>query len=87
MTMISQRELRNDSGRVLREVESGREFTVTRRGAPVARIVPLGESGAEKPRGGLRSRPARRPPVFSVEELVVAGVSSEQILDELRGER
>ena len=40
MKTISQREMRNDSGLVLREVEAGETFTVTRRGAPVAQIVP-----------------------------------------------
>lgn len=38
---ITQREMRNDSGAVLRAVEGGEEFTVTRNGTPVARIVPL----------------------------------------------
>lgn len=39
--MISQRELRNDSARVLREVSSGQSFTITNRGEPVAQIVPI----------------------------------------------
>jgi prevent-host-death family protein len=39
-TSIPQRELRNDSARILREVQAGREFIVTVRGKPVARIVP-----------------------------------------------
>jgi prevent-host-death family protein len=37
---IPQRELRNDSARILREVQSGHEFVITVRGAPVARLVP-----------------------------------------------
>lgn len=37
---ISQRELRNDSGDVLRRVEAGEVVTVTRRGVPVADLVP-----------------------------------------------
>jgi prevent-host-death family protein len=40
---ITQRELRNDSARVLKSVEQGEEYTVTRNGTPVARLVPLGE--------------------------------------------
>lgn len=39
--VIAQRELRNDVGRVLREAEAGTEFTVTVRGRPVARLLPL----------------------------------------------
>jgi prevent-host-death family protein len=42
---IPQRELRNSISAVLRAAEAGETFTVTVRGRPVARIVPLGESG------------------------------------------
>jgi prevent-host-death family protein len=38
---ISQRELRNDSGAVLREVQSGRTLIVTRNGVPVAELRPV----------------------------------------------
>lgn len=38
---IPQRELRNDVGRILREVEDGAEFTITVRGRPVARLGPV----------------------------------------------
>jgi len=41
---IPQRELRNDVAAILREAEAGTEFTVTVRGRPVARVVPLGET-------------------------------------------
>lgn len=80
MRTISQREMRNESGRVLREVEQGQEFTVTRRGSPVARLVPYRDTATGY-------RPARRPPVFSVAELVHSSVSSEEILADLREER
>lgn len=39
-TTISQRELRNDSGMIMRRVEEGESFTVTRNGSPVADLVP-----------------------------------------------
>lgn len=39
--MITQRELRNDSAAVLREVQSGQTLVITRNGAPVAEIRPL----------------------------------------------
>ena len=39
--IISQRELRNDSAAVLREVQSGRCLTVTRNGVPVAELRPV----------------------------------------------
>src|SRR5699024_413682 len=41
MKTISQRELRNDSGQVMREVQRGASFRVTSRGVPVARLTPL----------------------------------------------
>ena len=41
MKTIAQRELRNRSGEVLREVERGEQFTITVGGRPVAQLVPL----------------------------------------------
>ena len=38
---ISQRELRNDSGAILRAVESGEHFVVTRNGTALAELRPL----------------------------------------------
>jgi prevent-host-death family protein len=39
--MITQRELRNQSAAVLREVEAGRTIVVTRNGTPVAELRPI----------------------------------------------
>ncbi len=38
---ISQRQLRNDSGRIMRELIEGKTFTVTRNGEPVGVLSPL----------------------------------------------
>jgi antitoxin (DNA-binding transcriptional repressor) of toxin-antitoxin stability system len=38
---ITQRELRNDSGRIMRALDEGRAFIVTRNGVPVGELVPL----------------------------------------------
>lgn len=38
---ISQRELRNDSGRIMRALDEGRTFVVTRNGRPVGELRPL----------------------------------------------
>jgi prevent-host-death family protein len=38
---ISQRELRNDSGRILRAVTEGETFIITRNGEPVGELAPL----------------------------------------------
>lgn len=40
MDVISQRELRNDNATIVSRVEAGESFTVTRRGRPVADLVP-----------------------------------------------
>jgi prevent-host-death family protein len=38
---ITQRELRNDSGAIMRGVERGESFTITRNGTPIGRLIPL----------------------------------------------
>ena len=38
---ITQRELRNDSGRIMRALDKGRRFVVTRNGAPVGELRPV----------------------------------------------
>jgi prevent-host-death family protein len=40
-TTISQRQLRNDSGEIMRRVEAGESFIVTRNGVPLAELKPL----------------------------------------------
>jgi prevent-host-death family protein len=39
--VITQRELRNDSGAVLREVQAGQTVIITRNGVPVAELRPI----------------------------------------------
>lgn len=38
---ITQRELRNDSGAVMRALDRGERFVVTRNGAPVGELTPV----------------------------------------------
>ena len=38
---VTQRELRNDSGRIMRGLDEGESFVVTRAGQPVGELVPL----------------------------------------------
>ena len=38
---ISQRELRNDSGEILRALDRGEDFVVTRNGVPVGELRPV----------------------------------------------
>jgi prevent-host-death family protein len=48
MTMIPQRELRNDISSVLRRAENGESFTITVNGRPVAELRPLRQSGLRR---------------------------------------
>jgi len=38
---VTQRELRNQSGEIMRALDRGESFVVTRNGVPVAELVPL----------------------------------------------
>jgi prevent-host-death family protein len=38
---ITQRELRNESGRIMRALDRGESFLVTRNGTPVGELVPV----------------------------------------------
>lgn len=38
---ITQRELRNESGAIMRGVERGESFTITRNGTPIGRLIPI----------------------------------------------
>jgi prevent-host-death family protein len=60
--VISQRELRNDSGAVLREVQSGRSLVVTRNGVPVAELRPVA-TGRFVPRAVIAAAIEGAPPV------------------------
>lgn len=82
MKTISQRELRNDNAEVVRAVEAGETFTVTRRGVPVAELGPVGHERETRP-----ARPARRRITFSRLNRVQSAASTADVLDDLRGER
>ncbi|MDO5699564.1 MAG: type II toxin-antitoxin system prevent-host-death family antitoxin [Dermatophilus congolensis] len=82
MTTISQRELRNDNAEIMRRVEQGESFTVTRRGVPVASVTPITRS-VDLP----LLREATPGPRFSDIPRAPATVPSAQILDDLRGDR
>src|SRR5881398_3336296 len=38
---ITQRELRNESGRIMRALDRGKYFIITRNGVPVGELIPL----------------------------------------------
>lgn len=82
MKTISQRELRNDNAEIVRAVEQGESYIVTRRGVPVARLGPVDDDADRRP-----SRPAKRRPVFSALTRINSTVPTSEILDDLRGDR
>lgn len=82
---LSQRELRNESGRVLREVSEGHSFVLTNSGVPVGRIVPMDAPSPALP----IVRPARREGGWTA--LAIERKTTESglaaTLDDLRGDR
>lgn len=82
---ISQRQLRNESGRILREVQAGAVYVITNNGEPVAEIRPI----ASDPLAGLTVRRAR--PGASFRDIVPVEVDSDETALEallaLRGDR
>ena len=82
MRTITQRELRNDNAQVIRAVEQGESFVVTKHGTPVAHLTPLSASA-----GLPVARPAK--PGHSVTRLprVTLSRPSAELIDDLRGDR
>ena len=57
---VSQRELRNDSGAIMRALDQGESFVVTRNGVPVGELTPIGKRrfvAAEAARGAFANAP------------------------------
>ena len=82
MKVITQRELRNDNAEVVRGVEAGESYTVTRRGVPVARLVPI-DADADFP----CDRPATARHRWADRPRVLLPVPTREIMDDLRGDR
>lgn len=81
MKSISQRELRNDSGEIMRQVGRGVWFRVTSRGTPVAVLAPIEYSAVDELTLREGTQQMTFPPGVRVDE------TSDQLLAELRGER
>ncbi|MFS3127581.1 type II toxin-antitoxin system Phd/YefM family antitoxin [Nocardioides sp. Bht2] len=85
MKSISQRELRNDNAEVIRSVEQGESFLVTKSGKPVAVLRPV--EGADLTPGLPISQPASRRVDYQDWPRVELGIDSAELLDDLRDER
>lgn len=65
---IAQRQLRNDSGEIMRRVEAGESFVVTRNGRPVAVLSPHPDTGRRRLTAGeLQEKRRREGPHLDVE--------------------
>ena len=63
---IGQRQLRNDNAEIMRRVEAGESFVITRNGRPVADLTPHDDARRTRSRLTLREAQARAlalPPV------------------------
>ncbi|MGP5838308.1 type II toxin-antitoxin system Phd/YefM family antitoxin [Brachybacterium alimentarium] len=84
MSTIPHRELRNHSTEILRRVEAGETFSITNNGRTVARLVPYSRSPLDALRETGRVSAVRQVDLEAIPP--VHGVSSREILDDLRGE-
>ena len=61
---ITQREVRNESGDIMRALDRGESFVVTRNGVPVGELAPIRQRqfvGAEQALAGGAGAPTRHP--------------------------
>ncbi|HJQ00323.1 MAG TPA: type II toxin-antitoxin system prevent-host-death family antitoxin [Jatrophihabitans sp.] len=86
MRTVTHREMRNNSGEILRAVAAGESVEVTNNGQVAAIITPPAPATVERLVGLGQARPARRP----LSDLALihrrkASVSSAQLLADARG--
>ena len=81
MKTIAHRQLRNESGRILRDVQQGETYRITNHGEVVAILSPPTETVT------LRIRPARNRGGFADMPRVKLDHPIQETLDDLRGER
>lgn len=88
MRTISHRELRNNSGEILRDVKAGEMIEVTNRGETVAILIPPTSSPYERAVAAGRVRLATRGSEALANLRPKAGpLSSAEIIDDIRGDR
>jgi prevent-host-death family protein len=86
MRTVTHREMRNESGEILRQVADGETIQVTNHGQVAALIVPPSADTLADLVSRGQARPARRPPssLRSVPRRK-STVSSQAIVDDVRG--
>lgn len=85
VTTIAHRELRNNSADILRRVQAGETFEITNNGESVALLTPIVRDRLAVLRRAGAVTEATRVDFAALKRS--AGVSSRDVLDDLRGER
>jgi prevent-host-death family protein len=86
MESVSQREMRNRSGDLLRRVAQGESVLVTNNGAPAAMIVPVSSDARSRLVAAGRLRAGTGLNVAALPAPVRSAQSTAELLDEDRGE-
>lgn len=85
MDSVSQREMRNNSGELLRRVAGGESVLVTNNGVPAAVLVPAGAGPRDRLAAAGRLRVGTGVDLSRLPAPVPARVPTEHLLDEDRG--
>jgi len=78
--MITQRELRNDSAAILRDVQAGQTMVVTRNGVPVAELRPV-QPRRFVPRAAIAEAAAQAPPIDACRFRADLGAVVNEVVD------
>jgi prevent-host-death family protein len=65
---IAQRQLRNDNAEIMRRVEAGESFVITRNGRPIADLVPHGARRKKRRTGREMQEEFRKLPPIDVDQ-------------------
>lgn len=86
MASVTRTELNQQTARVLERVEAGEELTITDRGRPIARLLPVSPDRRARrlASGALRPSVEGGIPVIANP---IKDWSTEQMLEDMRGER
>lgn len=90
MKTIPEWELDNHAGRILDRVKAGEEFIVTRRGEPIARLVPVTLTAEERlsqmERTGELTSPTRHPRDLDIKRIEVT-TPFDELVGWMKGDR
>ena len=85
MKTVSIREVQHNLAKVLRRVEGGEEIDIVRHNRPVARLLPARTTGAKTGNIDWSDLDERLEKVWHTRQS--EGISSDELLEDLRGDR